>query len=242
MLGLFLIAVILLATRRAPAERLPPVTILSEPYIIPVTPRDRFALTFPNSRFVARLENAFFGPRKPINIKTKVFSLSNDQGSNFNSSKTLSLGEPTFSNATGLQIWFLGRAAFEQASHTLASTPEIDVRQYPSVFTAEGITSSVFIGQSIVVNGAKNDVGLLAQYVGSARDELTDLVAMIQQSEIQINQPSITNNLATNSVSILTNLNIRARLEIPKGHGVMLIQSSQNISSQKLFGVLIDPL
>jgi hypothetical protein len=230
----------LFVTRPKPAENLPPVTILSEPYKIPVTPRDRLALTFPNNRLVWRLENALFGPRKPISINTRVFSISTGQATNVEN--FLQLGEPAFANSTGLRIWLPGRAVFEKSTDLLITFPQIEMIGGPRVATAEGIAASVFMGQSIPLNGITNTVGFSLECIGQTREGLVDLVTTVVDSELHTNRIAGSTQVETNSISVLTNLSVRARWQIPKGHGVLLIQFPAPTSDRKALALFIDPL
>jgi hypothetical protein len=245
MLGLALLVVVAAVSfsliHRNPSNPLPPVLILSEPYKIPVTPRDRLALTFPNNRFANRLENAFFGPRKPIAIHSKIFSFTPSQTNT--AEHALPLGEPAYTNSTGLRIWIPDRPAFEKSSQALSTLPEIKILAGPNVVTADGIASSFFVGGEVPLKGLDNSVDVSMEFIAHVEDNSVDLVTTISYSELRTNVVVASSNTdPTNSLSVQTNVNVRARLQIPKGYGILFLQMPAIDSKENAFGVLIDTL
>jgi hypothetical protein len=228
---------------RQPAETAPPVTILTEPFVIPVTARDRLRFTFSFSpladQWASRLEKTLFGARKSININGDFFSISGYRLTDFES--ILGLGKPTFAQSNGLHIWFLEQARFLTVSQRLSQVPEINFMMYPRVVAAEGTISSVFTGQSISLNGSTNNVGLSIEYYAKGKEQVTELVTTISQSELVTKRIDAVDGVeATNAVRISTNMDVRAQLEIPRGSGVLLIQIPRE--EGKVFGALIHPL
>jgi hypothetical protein len=234
--------IVAIKVAREPVETPAPVTILTQPFVIPVTVRDRLRLSLSFSplaaRWVSRLENTLFGARKSVNINGSFFSISGDRLTDFES--ILDLGKPTFAQSTNLQIWFLERANFLTVSQKLSRLPEINFMIYPRVVAAEGTTSSLFAGQSICLNGITNSVGFSVEYFARVKGQITELVTTIFQSELVTNKFDSANGLeATNAVRISTNMDLRAQLEIPRGRGVLFIQIPRE--NEKVFGCLIHP-
>jgi len=208
----------------------PPVTILPGPYMLQATDRDRFLFSFNrNSRWVSRAENLIFGPRKSVNVFTDLFAVRGELLTNFGS--TMPLGEPVFTNANGLGIWFPKAVDIELANWRLARLTEAEVLSHPRVVAAEGFKSSVFMGQSIPIGGATNDIGFTMEcsVVPGAPKDLTELALTIIQTEI-----------TTNAV-VRTNLNVSAHLRIPKGCGVVILDGAARGAGEKGFGMIINP-
>jgi hypothetical protein len=75
------------------------VTILSGPFGLPMSPRDRFAMTFGwNRPWVARAERAFFGKRKSVTISADIIQVSATAFTNLESA--LNPGMPPFKTNT----------------------------------------------------------------------------------------------------------------------------------------------
>jgi len=65
---------------------------------------------------------------------------------------------------------------------------------------------------------------------------------VITLSQVLTNQSEAsTGSLQNRIVSIHTNLDIAARMQIPKSNGVFLVKGSADEASQRTFGVIIDP-
>jgi len=100
----------------------------------------------------------------------------------------------------------------------------------------------MFVGESIVLNGSTNDVGLKAAFFPRVRKESTDLFAVISFSELVTNQPDVPYGFKAGSVvSIRTNLDFAARLQVPKGSGFLLLDGNSVGAARKRFGALIEP-
>jgi hypothetical protein len=220
-----------------------PFMTLRQPFSRPLPLRDRLATLIPGaskSAWMWRLENTVFGQRKPITICAEIISLSPSAGPGLVSS--LALGPPIYSEPKGLQVWLLQKGDIQTARQQLKQTPGVDFLNRPRIGTADGVEASVFVGQSMPLNGVKNDVGLKLDCFPRVRDHSTDLFAVIQLSEALTNPTDGTVQLPpAQSVSIQTNLDLAARVQIPKGSGVLLLTRSSDDQNHKTFGILIDP-
>jgi hypothetical protein len=216
-----------------------PFLILQPPFSRPLLLRDRIGSLLPWPA-VWRVEDALFGKRKPVNFFASVVSLSDPAITDLGS--TLALGNPTFADPTGLQVWLLGTADIQSVRQRFKQTSGVDCLNNPRISTADGVGASLFTGESIVLKGITNDIGLKVNCFPRVRSNSTDLFAMITLSEVFTNQTVVAGALfTTNSVSIRTNLDIAVRLQIPKGSGVLLIKASRDSSTRKTFGVILDP-
>ena len=219
----------------------PPFSLLHPPVTKPLLMRDRLARWVPSSwTWVPRLQDKLFGRRKPINVYPHFFALPESNGQDLCSS--LGLAAPNFSHASGLQAWLIPAREFTLLREGLNSTPGVEVLNHPRISTADGIEASIFVGESILLNGVTNAVGLQAGFFPRARDRATDLFTAISLSELVTNAINGSNVLGqAYSVSIRTNLAIEARAQVPNGTGLLLLDGKSAFPPHKRFGFLIEP-
>jgi hypothetical protein len=213
--------------------------ILQPPFSRPLLLRDRIGSLLPWPA-VWRVEDALFGKRKPVNFFASVVSLPDPGITDLGS--TLALGNPTVADSTGLQVWLLGTAEIQSVRQRFKQTSGVDFLNNPRISTADGVGASLFTGESIVLKGITNDIGLKVDCFPRVRSHSTDLFAVITLSEVSTNQTVVAAGLSTtNSVSIRTNLDIAVRLQVPKGSGALLIKTSRDTSTRRTFAVILDP-
>lgn len=233
------VAVVLVPRPSAP----PPAATLHEPFSRPLAFRDRLAGWIPgasSSFWRWRLGNSVFGQRKPVNIYADVLALSEPTSAGLVSS--LALEKPVFAEPNGLQVWFLRSGDVKAVHERLKRTPGIDSLGRPRICMADGVEASIFSGPSVPLNGVVKQVGLKMDCFARVRSRSTELFAVITLSEAVTNQmAAATTSPPANSISIRTNLDIKARLQIPKGSGVLLVKHSPDDPNHRTFGVVIDP-
>ena len=116
-----------------------------------------------------------------------------------------------------------------------------DFLNHPRISTADGVEASLFVGKSILLNGFVNEVGLKAAFFPRARNDSTDLFALISLSQLVTNQTGLRTALsATSVVSIQTNMDIAARVQVPRGSGLLLLDGDSVGAARKRFGALIE--
>lgn len=206
----------------------PPVLVLHRPFSRPLPVRDRIFEWIPaaSSRsWVPRLEDTVLGRRKPVNVYADIIALPDSTEGSVPSS--LAIGRPGFSEPNGLQVWFLRAHEFRSVRDTLKKTPGADFLSHPRISTADGVECSMFVGESIVLTGFTNEVGLKADFFPRVRRETTDLFTVISFSELVTNQPDLPYGFnAGSAVSIRTNLDFAAKLQVPKGSGFLLLDGN----------------
>jgi hypothetical protein len=221
----------------------PPVLALHEPFSKPLPLRDRLAGWIPGASTSAwgwRLGNALFGQRKSVNIYGEVVALSARSAEDLLSS--LALGKPVFAEPDGLQVWFLRGGDIQAVRQRLKQTPGIDSLGHPRMMTADGVEVSLEVGTSVVLKGATNDVGLKMVCFPRVHSHSTDLFTVLVLSEAVTNQTAPTPMTLPDSVdSIRTNLDIEARLQIPKGSGALLVKAPPDDARHRTFALIIDP-
>jgi hypothetical protein len=241
-LGALLLALVVCLPLLLRPSTPPSFLTLRRPFSKPLPLRDRVESLIPGASLPAwvwHLENVIFGKRKPVNIYGDLFDFSTQAGAGVVSS--LSLGAPIYSEPNGFQVWFLGSEDLKAVRQRLKQRPEVDFLNHPRVSTADGVEASVFIGNSISLNGVTNEVGVKMNWFPRVHSHSLDLFAMITLSEALTNQADVSaSGLEDRIVSIHTNLDIAARLQIPKGRGVFLVKDSPGEASQRTFGVIID--
>lgn len=218
-----------------------PFMVLRPPMKMPVPLRDYFTRWIParpSWGWAWRAEQALFGKRKPVNIYGQIFEVS--EPSSLWLSKFLR-DPPRFSATNGLQVWLLGADQCKRLGEQLSQSAGTAALFRPRISTADGIESRLFQGSSIRLNGTNQPVGLAFVCFARARRSITDLTACITYSEA-ITNPAATSGsrVASNVVSIQTNLDSALRLQIPKGNGFFLLNGAL-LSRGKRIGVLVDP-
>lgn len=204
-----------------------PVTILSEPLKLEPTARDRFTMTLgANKKWVSRAEHAIFGERKSVRVSADIMELSGPALTNL--AETFKLPAPIY-ETNGLQVWFLPDAPLKKIGERDSPRRGIEVVTSPRIQTADGIIGSMFMGQSMPTKGgALMPVGFSMVCEATVRDDSTILLTQIVQSEF-------------GDGIVQTNFAINARLNIPNGKGIFLMQQPTG-SATNGWGVVIHPL
>jgi hypothetical protein len=230
------VGITLLLREPAPA----PVVILGRSFSRPLLLRDRLGTWIPASpsfNWARRLEDALLGRRKPVNIFAELFSLPH---SDITKASELGLGPPRFSSSNDLSVWFLRDDELRTLHKRLDHLPGVEDISRPRIATGEGVEASLFVGQSALINGATNRVGLEAGFFPRVRRDLTDVFASVHFTEI------VTNTAKPPAgrwpvLSIQTNLDLAIRLQIPKGSGVLLLNGGPMDANGKRVGIILDP-
>src|SRR4051812_21108764 len=235
-------ALVVFLNRPRKEETLEPVTILSGPFMLPVAPRDRFAITFRRGgRWAARAEDAFFGKRKPVDVSADLIPLSAAACTNLES--TLNPGAPTFSQTNGLKLWFLSGGELKEIAQKISPTPGMEMLTHPRLVMADGIGGSMFMGQSVRVNGKFVEVGFSMRCAATFRDHSTELLTEIVQSEALAGRTVVVEDLVPiwTIVGVKTNLEVNARLDVPDGKGFLLVKWPGEKETNG-WGVIVHPL
>ncbi|HUS36654.1 MAG TPA: hypothetical protein VM680_14990 [Verrucomicrobiae bacterium] len=223
---LLLIAVVAFLQRKDSTEPIEPVTLLTEPFKIPATPRDRFSMTLgPQKKWVSRAEHAIFGERKAVLVSAEIMQLSGPALTNLEA--TLKLPAPTYAT-NGLKIWFLSAAPLKKIREGDLPARGIEIMTIPHIQTADGITASMFMGQSMPTKDGMVPVGFGMKSAALVHDESIVLLTEIVQSEF-------------GDGVVQTNFAINAQLNVPNGKGIFLVQQPKGAATNG-WGVVIHPL
>jgi hypothetical protein len=218
-------------------EKPAPVMLLREPYSTPLRLRDWIGRWTPRSwSWAFRIEDAIFGRRPVVNLSTQFFRFS--EGA-VKPASEFGLGPPGFSDVGGLQVW-LPQASELKSLRKRLEQNGTELLSHPRITTAEGASACLFMGESIPVDGVTNQVGVEAAYFARVHPERTDLFASLRISALLTNHPSLSEPKPP-VISVQTNLNVAARLQIPKGCGVFMIGTPVGNTKSQSYGVIIDP-
>lgn len=105
------------------------------------------------------------------------------------------------------------------------------------VSTADGIGATLFSGQTMVLQGATNQVGLQTEYYAAVHPTRTDLFLSAFLSELVTNEPG---GSEAGVVDVATNLDLAARLQVPRGCGVVLLTRSEPPADVRGAGLVLE--
>lgn len=211
---------------RPRATPLPPILILPPSYAAPPQRMPLFTRLVPPTKTWAwlwRLREAVLGKTPGVQIDAKIFAIPEVQ---LPALSTLALPPATSPDWPGLKVWLLEQGQLASLQQGLKTTPGAQLLNSPRMITGDGIDASLFVGSTLVLNGATNEVGLSLTCLTRTHQDVTDLTAFATYLTTLTNHPpSLATNGLTEWISIRTNLNLKARFQIPKGKGVFLLQS-----------------
>jgi len=218
-----------------------PFLVLQQPFSKRLPLRDQLVQWIPTaSSWLPKVEDALLGPRKPVKVFAHIIALPMSPDENLPYLSTI--GRPAFLATNGLQVWLLSGAKVAALRNKLKGAFGVDYINQPRISTADGAEASLFVGESISLNGSTNEVGLRTAFFPRVHEDFTDLIAVVSFSELVTNQSGIlTGGKATSPVWIRTNLDVAARLQVPKGSGLFLLNGRTANVDSKRFGVLIEP-
>jgi len=232
----------ILVTGFRPRRPLVPVAVLSQPVQIPTPMLDRLFRYVPASKSWAwfwRTRDFLFGKRQPVNLFCELFALEGGIAS----VSQLGLGAPTFSDATGLRVWWVDGAAFTTLRKRLKGTPGAELLSRPRMTTSDQCAASLFSGQSLALNPGNpaglTQVGLSANFYPRLHAHSTDLIVFLALTEVATNVEAA--QLLPPPLSLRTNLDFAVRLQIPKGSGVFLLDLGLGANAGRPVAVLLDP-
>jgi hypothetical protein len=204
--------------------------VFSDSYQLPSPPFSlfRWVPTTPAWYWLWHLREAVCGKIKPVQVDADIIALSQ--------TLTPALGAPTFDGpgslqASRLRTWLLETADLKSLRQQFKSAPGTTFLNSPRITSGDGITASLFTGQATVINGVTNETGVWVTCVTRVRKDVIDLTALMQFVEPLTNRTSL--------AAVRTNLNVKARFQIPKNKGLFLLESSEDETNRPPIGVII---
>jgi len=203
-----------------------PIIVMPFPYRIPAQRIPLFERWVPMSwSWAWRLKQAVFGRPKVVSFTVSVLTASN---------ATKVPRRPDFVSNDGIQVWVLS------SSHAIKPRAGVELLSAVGITTADGIEAQLFQGNTISVDGVTANVGAAADLFSRLRPGKTDLTAIITYSEAVTNQTAISGSAGSiASVSIRTNLAIAARVQVPEGRALFIMDGGHVLTDGKRAGVLI---
>jgi len=166
------------------------------------------------------LIDRLFGRRQPINLDVEAFEF---RGAFATRQLEVELGRPSSSlMREGLFVWFLTYGEVTALRVRLENEPNLT--GYRSrVSTADGIGAALFMGNSVVLSGVTNQVGIQEDYFPRVGPGGLDLFTSLQISQQATNNP---NHFEPDqpAVFVRTNADLAVRLQIPSRRSVFLLK------------------
>jgi hypothetical protein len=206
----------------------PTVVVVSAPNRLPAPNEPLLNRLVPYSwSWFWRAKQAVFGSPRKVNLEATIISF--PQNGELNRSN-LDLCEPTYVATNGLSVWLLAEPDLKRLSGACLKVPGAQALTKPRISTADAIGASLFCGDTLVLSGVTNSVGVSFESYPRVYREVTDLLAKLLISETLTNGPSL---------SIRTNLDVTARVQLARGNGFFLLDAGTNRSGSKPIGVLV---
>ena len=131
-------------------------------------------------------------------------------------------------------VWRLREAEVRGLRELFKETPDQIVAS-SRMATGDKVDTSLYCGNSALVNGTQQQVGLSARVLPSIRQETTDLTAVFCFSEAMTNPP-----VAGGAVSIQTNFDFAGRFQLPKGMaGLLVLPPVPGSTNHKRLGLFL---
>jgi hypothetical protein len=239
---LILLTMLLIGLGRWAFHRPPPpppaVIVFPLPYQIPSQKAPLPDRWIPrNWGWAWRLKEAALGRAKPITLGAAILDLS---GPEETAPAYPPLRTPAYTNKNGLRIWILPDSEMARLRGSIHQALGYRLVSSPRVTTTDGGQASLFTGNSVPVGASQVNVGLVIDLLPRVRPDSTDLTTVITLSETVTNQPDLnTQPRQTSGISIRTNFAAAVRIQIPKGSGIFLLDTSEGQTNRKRIGVII---
>jgi len=226
--------VILRSLRGKPAP--PPLMALGQPFYPPLRARDRIESWLPLTArwaWTHKLADTLFGKRAPVNVNAETFVF--DAPLNTEATE-VELGRPSFSTDDGrLAVWFLSNVEITALRKRLETARAGHESYRCRISTADGIAASLFMGESVVLNGQTNPVGVAQSFLPLVNPTGTDLFTSACISAVTTNDSP-----AGQRIFIQTNAEFSARIQVPAQRGIFFLQREPQRG--KSTGLMLDPL
>ena len=165
-----------------------------------------------------RLRDSIMGRRTMVDFQAQLFRFSDAEDLKH-------LPAPALAT-NGLKVWNLNVAQFQAASASLNASEEKKAASHRSrVNTGDGNVATIFSGNSVpLVGGGFTDVGFQLQILPRTHKRKTDVTFNVRSTEMVASPPSSDAGATSPFPSIRTNLLQAARVQVPIGNGLLLMQ------------------
>jgi len=152
--------------------------------------------------------------------------------------EAMQLGRPSFSTDDGrMSVWFLTNAEIAALRTRLEAARTGHESYRCRISTADGITASLFMGESVVVNCQTNPVGVTQSFLPLVNPTGTDLFTSACISALLTNDSP-----AGSRILIQTNADFAARIQVPAQHGIFFLQHDLRPQPAKSTALMLAPL
>jgi hypothetical protein len=212
----------------------PPVIVKRSPYVVfrpQTSPLQRW-LPPAASFWIWRLKRLVLGKLQTVNLSGCVIRLG--EGSAGVISEVA--GKQDFTETNGVRVWLLPNAQLDQLRLRLQPIPGNEIVFSPRISTADGIQASMFAGSQMVLQGVTNQVGSVLDCLVQVHRQVNELTTAISLTEIITNDTGPPNALVA---IIKTNLDLAARLQVPKGSGVFILDTRAGAENRKQMAFIL---
>jgi hypothetical protein len=230
-LGLALGPALLLRTPPLPP---PPIIVMRPPYALSrqQTPLLERWLPRAASFWVWRLKRLVLGKLQVINVSGCVVRLGEDAAGVISEVA----GKQDFTETNGVRVWLLPNTQLDQLRLRLQPIAGNEMVFSPRISTADGIQASMFVGSQMVLQGVTNQVGSVLDCLVRVRKQVNELTTAISLTEVVTNDAGPSN---TSVAIIKTNLDLAARLQVPKGSGVLILDTRADGENRKRMAFIL---
>jgi hypothetical protein len=239
-LSILVVTSLFLALRSTPPAPLAPVIVMPQPYSIPRSRGALFERWVPSQlswAWLWHLKETFQGRPKVCDLAAAVIDFT---GSGDSFLTNFFMPEPEYADATGLRIWLLSEAKLSALRRDLGQTSGAELLYSPRIATADGMQARLIVGSAFPIMGIPTRVGLAVDFLPRVRPNGTDVTTIITLTEAITNSADATaGSSATGATVIQTNLEVAARVQIPKGSGALLLEGPSAAANHKRIGVIL---
>lgn len=184
-----------------------------------------------------RLRYALFGKPAVIQIRSDFVCLARSSDGRLTNALR---GHEPLAATNGVRAWILPDGELRALRDCLEGLEGYEVIASPRVTSGHGVQANLVQTSNVSIDGAQVPVGVFFNCMTCARDKTTELVAAITHSE------AVTDRTATvaaavlgNATRIRTNVALTAKMRIPPGNGVFLLDTNRVTPRGRLVGIFI---
>jgi hypothetical protein len=205
----------------------PAVMVVSAPHRLPTPNGPWLNRVVPYSwGWFWRFKQAVFGSPRAVNLEAAIIRF---PPNGVVTRSNLDLGEPTYVATNGIKLWVLAETDLNQVRRACLKVIGTEFLAQPRISTADAIGASLFAGEVLVLSGVTNSVGVSFDCYPRVHRGVTDLTTTLLVSE------ALTNG---SSVTLQTNLELAARVQLQRGNGFFLLDQSNGTNSKSI-GVFV---
>lgn len=169
-----------------------------------------------------------------FDLNLSIVAVTNDSG--------LNLPVPpgnsgTYLNTNGFRVWILSQQEAASLQNSFTSAAGTEVLSRPMISTADGAEATVFTGFSAPVGGMLRDVGLSLSILPKVGRKTTLLSVWPCFTELKTSTNGNVEEVQTRPI-LVTNLAATLHVQVPKNHGLFLLNDTTNVAHH---GILITP-